>query len=659
MPAARSPPGAPGPPAVGTRVPNFDVYGHLHHKTPFKDSQNKVKPVDRWMKEPRFKTRTEMMEARHAAKIPHISYDFDGDGVVGQRDYFIGKHFDVGQKDYLTKKERDLCTQTMPNGFNFSWGHDRQGVNRPFTVQQRRGIILSADNPGDVQLTYPPHHNADNVPLHRTLSDLTLDRKKYLVRSAHDLKRKWDAQNPHLIEEPDPPTEWKNPNPTITHISERAEHDHAQQRIKSGLYPVTSYVNPEREHMMPGLGYETCPEFRTRGQLLGMRKELMNQDLVGQRRRNEQIDIPRSVRKLEEEEENHIFRGGARHTGPTFTKTLMEHQRKRDRMYYDLKHFGEKGRNFPKYCDQDAPWWTLVPQPATKMFRSQSEPHRNPQAEGGSRAGPNVNAADHPMNLEAWGAQQTLGPGDPPRCHAQAGGRVLSVPREVPTTEDPRNPGAILADVHQSIDADPCYKLNSGRVRGKILEKHVVAEKTKYRWSDLIVVNGGGQGNNPRLFDNLGKIPTQTSDHLPMDRLSSFELIRKGALRSQAKMKSFTNNPDNPFPKSSLHNNSEVNNMMNEKAKSVISGVPDHNSKMDSTFHSGFSIDPNNCNKSRSLNSRQRNRDGGTQSVIDQTINYKTTMRENPRGADLSMMDRTLKGFSATIRSGGFQRADK
>jgi hypothetical protein len=40
------------------------------------------------------KTNTELQEARRGAKIPDISFDLDGDGNVGGRDYVISKLFD-------------------------------------------------------------------------------------------------------------------------------------------------------------------------------------------------------------------------------------------------------------------------------------------------------------------------------------------------------------------------------------------------------------------------------------------------------------------------------------------------------------------------------------------------------------------------------------
>jgi hypothetical protein len=47
------------------------------------------------------KTRTELLEARKKEWMPDLSYDLDGDGFVGGRDYVISKVFDVDKDGKL------------------------------------------------------------------------------------------------------------------------------------------------------------------------------------------------------------------------------------------------------------------------------------------------------------------------------------------------------------------------------------------------------------------------------------------------------------------------------------------------------------------------------------------------------------------------------
>jgi hypothetical protein len=51
-------------------------------------------------------TRTELQESRKRDVIPDTSYDLDGDGFVGGRDYVVARRFDEGFKNYLTPGEK-------------------------------------------------------------------------------------------------------------------------------------------------------------------------------------------------------------------------------------------------------------------------------------------------------------------------------------------------------------------------------------------------------------------------------------------------------------------------------------------------------------------------------------------------------------------------
>ena len=51
-------------------------------------------------------TKTKLIELRRKDSIPDITYDIDGDGFVGGRDYVIARKFDEGFKNYLTVEEQ-------------------------------------------------------------------------------------------------------------------------------------------------------------------------------------------------------------------------------------------------------------------------------------------------------------------------------------------------------------------------------------------------------------------------------------------------------------------------------------------------------------------------------------------------------------------------
>ena len=51
-------------------------------------------------------TRTGLFAKRKADNLPHISYDLDNDGFIGNRDYVISKIYDVDGDGKLNTQER-------------------------------------------------------------------------------------------------------------------------------------------------------------------------------------------------------------------------------------------------------------------------------------------------------------------------------------------------------------------------------------------------------------------------------------------------------------------------------------------------------------------------------------------------------------------------
>ena len=53
----------------------------------------------------KIKTKRALEQSRYKGKLPHKSFDLDGDGQVSQRDYFLAKQFDKDQDGKLNEKE--------------------------------------------------------------------------------------------------------------------------------------------------------------------------------------------------------------------------------------------------------------------------------------------------------------------------------------------------------------------------------------------------------------------------------------------------------------------------------------------------------------------------------------------------------------------------
>jgi len=60
-------------------------------------------------------TRTKLFAERRKEKVPDTSYDLDGDGYVGGRDYVVARRFDEGLKNFLTKEEREKAFEAIRN----------------------------------------------------------------------------------------------------------------------------------------------------------------------------------------------------------------------------------------------------------------------------------------------------------------------------------------------------------------------------------------------------------------------------------------------------------------------------------------------------------------------------------------------------------------
>ena len=50
---------------------------------------------------------------RKRESVPDISYEIDGDGFVGGKDYVIARRFDNGQKNFLTDEEKKAAMQAL------------------------------------------------------------------------------------------------------------------------------------------------------------------------------------------------------------------------------------------------------------------------------------------------------------------------------------------------------------------------------------------------------------------------------------------------------------------------------------------------------------------------------------------------------------------
>ena len=86
---------------------------------------------------------TELVKKRRMDKIPDPSFDLDGDGFVGGRDYVISKRFDVNKDGKLDENERKAAIDAIKNNIEdeYVWNLENQGVGRPCRILQKVNFL--------------------------------------------------------------------------------------------------------------------------------------------------------------------------------------------------------------------------------------------------------------------------------------------------------------------------------------------------------------------------------------------------------------------------------------------------------------------------------------------------------------------------------------
>ncbi len=81
-------------------VPAGFAYPHPPNFQPQEDAH-----PDGWVKRPRHKTKTSLMESYEKSRLPDPTYDVDGDGVVSTKDLYLASKFDVNGDGVLQEDE--------------------------------------------------------------------------------------------------------------------------------------------------------------------------------------------------------------------------------------------------------------------------------------------------------------------------------------------------------------------------------------------------------------------------------------------------------------------------------------------------------------------------------------------------------------------------
>jgi len=424
----------------------------------------------KWMQPPpSVDTRSKLQYTRQLGRVPDLTYDFDGDGVVGNMDHFIGRQFDKDKDGRLTTAERGAAQEAIDRGFMGQY-------IRGDTLNEEQIMMLA-----DKKRSMPQRSVGSGKCLHATRTDLDASRHAEAKAAGERLGER-HARDQAGILEPQPPTHETVPRQCpISNIRERAEADHQASRLRGGLLPMTSAVNPDRELRTVGMEYVDKPFFATRGQLKETQKECFMREAEEIALKAEEVAVPSSVRRAKRQvQEFDSRRPKEGHVNMTMTR--LKDQRRRDRVEHDMQHFPtHQVREMPRFSDNpEVPWWhadkpqQAMAATAPAMSKSMSEP--------------TLKVTDVP-----WGHS-------PERFEA---------PQEMQAR-------AAAA---------------AGRAASSAVDR--LGSKTVKRWTTESIERGEGH-NKPRLFDNIQPVRIGPKDLESLDITSSMEPIR---LAATAKMR--------------------------------------------------------------------------------------------------------------------------
>jgi len=79
---------------------------------------------------------TDLTANRRREYVPDISYDLDGDGIVGNRDLVLSKLFDKDGDGRLNAAERKNADEAIRNGIDdkMVWNVEQSGALRSFRI---------------------------------------------------------------------------------------------------------------------------------------------------------------------------------------------------------------------------------------------------------------------------------------------------------------------------------------------------------------------------------------------------------------------------------------------------------------------------------------------------------------------------------------------
>ncbi|MCQ2820963.1 MAG: hypothetical protein MJ252_27205 [archaeon] len=305
-------------------------------------------------------TRTKLLEQRRKARIPDISYDLDGDGYVGGKDFVISKLYDLDGDGKLNEKEKKNALEGIKNGIEnkYMWNLENQGGNRAYRILQRRGKIIDAEDFLPISETYPKHPLSLNQPKNgvKTKKDLDIFRKNQTIEEINQKIKRWETEHPNELQA-EPLNYHSDYKPPFNSMQEKKDLNHRQCRLKCGLNEYESLI---KENNPPSLEYIENPKHKTFRDIEADRhKENLEKGLLITSKAHKN-----DMQRLQEREDEIFSKLYQRENGKTYED--IKEKRKKETLEYNTKHFsvhplGVHGHELPKFSENEGTkeFWKL------------------------------------------------------------------------------------------------------------------------------------------------------------------------------------------------------------------------------------------------------------------------------------------------------------
>ena len=459
--------------------PSYDIYGHQIPPNPNQSRYNILAEKDNikvpWdSKNQLYKstpmTRTKLLERRKKERIPDISYDLDGDGFVGGRDYVLSKRYDVDGDGKLNEIERKNALEGIENGVEkeYVWNLENQGGKRYFRILQKRGKIIDAEDFIPLQDTYPKHPISFKEPKNgiKTLSELKEYRYQKTKDEIIEKMKIFEKNHPFKIVQESYHLDNKN-QPLYHSINEIKDKLHRDARIKAGLSEKESDIKITDKD--PTLAYIYSPKHKVKGDI---RKDLLQEskDISNILTSRKHLNDTERLKIREDEIFDKLY-----HKEDGFTYTKLKEQRRLKQNEYNLKTFadhpkGVHGHELPKFSANEN----------TKEFwKFQDGYVENPK---------HKSQFEYLQEIKYWKKPEELLLSE----HREYEPEKIKRNFTMPNKKDKIMPSVNQINFYEGFD--PYYVKP---IEYKIKSDH------NYRWSSLVSKFSSGKFRTGRLFDAL------------------------------------------------------------------------------------------------------------------------------------------------------------